>query len=497
MSASIDININDTGGSAGDRSGADAAEAEFVERWKALLERMKRFTDEFAANPPPYSRPASKSKKPAGKKAGDPGYDPVFDDPIDTGLLKKLDKEDKEQEAAEKKAQAAVDRAAEAVADARKAYDRAGEAALSFAEAYAKYTDALDDSTEAAAKARQAASAGDSEAAVKFGGQANDAASEAGRYARIASAAEKREAAERTAAAFKEQEKRDREAQAQKDAAKRRSDSYAAAAGSVIATGIRGGGAGAAAGSAVGAIAGARFGPAGSAIGSALGEKAGGVIDNPLGGVASAGQMVAKGDGIGLLNDAANKAAIGLMAVPIAGPIAGGALKTFASAVTSGVEVMNAFAERGKELKGYSGTLAAANAQQDVTRILGDIRESQQLGDKYAAVIDKQTEFQAFMREALMPLREAFLDNIPGFMNFVMDGITEIIKIGYAIPGVKDDKVKELVDKLEKLREDMKRGKGGADILGVWLGGGIAIAAAPAPPLPAPPPLGVPLLPPP
>lgn len=232
-----------------------------------------------------------------------------------------------------------------------------------------------------------------------------------------------------------------------------------AAAAGVAATAIRGGGIGQAAGSAAGAAIGGRLGgQAGAVVGSAVGEKAGAVVDNPLGGAASFSKKVAAGDGVAALESASDAAAIALaVTVPGAGVMAAAALKTFSSTVGATTETMNAFAARAKEIGMFSGQITGAAARQDVTRLMADIKESQRMGDSYAALIDKQTEFEETMRAMLLPIKEHIVKYLPMMMDWMLDfAIWSIESLDKVLIG--DYGLKAIAGEMRKARDDARRG---------------------------------------
>lgn len=296
------------------------------------------------------------------------------------------------------------------------------------------------------------------------------------------------------AAAQAQQQAARARAKAAAQAAARRQQ-VATAAGGAAAAVIRGGGPGAALGGAAGSVIGGRFGgPAGAAIGGAIGEKAGAFADNPLKGAGDMAVQVARGDAVGALTGAADKAAMGLALIPGAGIPAAMALKAFTSTVGTAQEVLGAFAARGRELSPYSGQIAAAGARQDVTRMIADIREARQLEGGYAKVIDKLTETEEIFKAILLPIKDVMLKNIPDAIDFMMDGLTKLIELGYLIPGVDDDAVTKLTDDVAEIRKRFAAAGGGKFEVEDWIkpaAFGFAPEPAPAPAAP----LAIPIVP--
>jgi len=180
---------------------------------------------------------------------------------------------------------------------------------------------------------------------------------------------------------------------------------------------------------------------------------------------------VAGGDAVGALSSAADKAAMGLSMIPVVGLPAAAALKTFTSGLVAVRDVMGAFAERGRELGGYNGSIAGAVARQDVTRTLTDIREAQMLGDKYGNLINAQTRFEETLKAGLIPIKGWILEELPK----VLDGILNIlIKVGELIarntPGEAANKI---IAEMKKMRDGFVDGLDGGDIIKQWLGDGV------------------------
>jgi len=148
------------------------------------------------------------------------------------------------------------------------------------------------------------------------------------------------------------------------------------------------------------------------AIADAAGSAAAESIHKFNDGVVSAGEAakkIASNDGFGALNVAVDATARGLEGIPIIGKTLGESLKT----VTTGLNVFNsvlgAFAERGRELGKYNGTIATAAALADVEKLMADIREGNRASKEYAELIRAQTKVEVNMQEALLPIKLAIM----------------------------------------------------------------------------------------
>ena len=114
-----------------------------------------------------------------------------------------------------------------------------------------------------------------------------------------------------------------------------------------------------------------------------------------------------------------------------------GMLRLAASSVTAFTAVTNAFVERGKELAGYSGPLAAAGARASIREIQADIREAEKLGPGLAEMTDKQNTVWMQMREWLLPWKEAHI-NMWNKVLGLFTGDDEDSRIGGAVDAIVD-----------------------------------------------------------
>jgi hypothetical protein len=299
---------------------------------------------------------------------------------------------------------------------------------------------------------------------------------------------------------------KDKKAEAEEKSKERETDArrnqFKSAVAGAAATAIRGGETGATIGGAVGAGVGSRFGTAGALVGQAVGEKAGGTVDKAGQAASSFGVSVAKGEGVELANKAvgtaATAAAAGLATIPGVGLPAAAALLVFKDTVGQAHAVLSAFAQRGRELAGYSGQIAGAAAMQDVNRTLADIKEAQRFGDQYGKVIEAQTRFEGTLKAGLNPIKEWLLDRLPEWLDKILELLIKMAEIlAKFTPG---DMVDKIVKEMKEVKEALTGGDGGgpgggADLVNKWLAapmiGGFPMPAAP----PAPGPLGIPIIP--
>lgn len=199
-------------------------------------------------------------------------------------------------------------------------------------------------------------------------------------------------------------------------------------------------------------------------------------------GAARLGGSVASGSAGAALGEAAGLAAQGLKMLGPVGIVAGGALDAFSKATSAASDVVKSFVARGEELSRYDGRLAGAVAQADVTTTTADIKEANVLGEKMAETIRLQSEADAAWRDAILPLKEAFL----WLVNEVM---AEVVSLLRDLSGITDGVATALLKKLK----DMEANAGASLMDGWMLGGSFLTAPAPAPVV-APGPLNVPLI---
>jgi hypothetical protein len=103
--------------------------------------------------------------------------------------------------------------------------------------------------------------------------------------------------------------------------------------------------------------------------------------------------------------------------VPVVGEAFGGIIGAITAPAKALSDVFGALVERGKGVGQYSGAISQAQAMQDVTGILQDIKEAQENEEGYAALIEAQTEFNTAWREAFEPVRKVLIEEMVAFMN--------------------------------------------------------------------------------
>jgi hypothetical protein len=198
-----------------------------------------------------------------------------------------------------------------------------------------------------------------------------------------------------------------------------------------------GGGAGAAVAAGVEAAGLAATGPiggaiaAGKAIVSALEMPAAvlkGAMDAAAEGLRTIGSVaksVASNDGFGAIAAAGEGVAKALDNIPIVG----GAFASTVRLATGGLnifkDVLDSFADRGRELAKYNSGIAAEVAIANVERILADIAEANNNQDEYMDLIRAQAKMERAWQEAMQDLKKSIMP----FLTTGAKGITMIVKM--------------------------------------------------------------------
>lgn len=210
-----------------------------------------------------------------------------------------------------------------------------------------------------------------------------------------------------------------------------------------------------------------------------------------------AAQKVASNDGIGALTTVGRATADALGEIPVVGKAAAAGLNMVLTATNAVTDTMMAFNNRGRELARFDAGLAGAKADQDVSRLMMDIQEARRTSEGMTKLIEKQTQFEEFIREAVAPFKDLAIELLPKAIDFIMSALQTLIEIGYLIPGVSDDKVDQLVNRLEAIRKNTDRRPVAGDAMDAFFRFQIPVPAG-APAVPAfRAPLGVPAVAPP
>lgn len=106
-------------------------------------------------------------------------------------------------------------------------------------------------------------------------------------------------------------------------------------------------------------------------------------------------------------------------------------VKKFSQALQS---LTTAVVDRGRELSNYNGNLAQSYGQNDVKKMMADIRESNYLGQSYSRVNDASTNFETKFMDAMNPVKDALatilaeiLEKLNSFLDVVQDNIEYVV----------------------------------------------------------------------
>lgn len=141
----------------------------------------------------------------------------------------------------------------------------------------------------------------------------------------------------------------------------------------------------------------------------------------------------AKNDHLGMFNAAVDGAKDGLKQIPIVGEFFASKVSLAVAPINAMATAANAFVERGKELSGFSGALAAADVKADVRALLGDIREAQVMGESLSRVTDARSRVDEGLREMILPIKELLSRSLAFLMERsaeIVEGIVQLRNLG-------------------------------------------------------------------
>lgn len=78
-----------------------------------------------------------------------------------------------------------------------------------------------------------------------------------------------------------------------------------------------------------------------------------------------------------------------------------------------------AIVDRGREIGKWNGTLAQANAQSDVRKMLADYNEAKVAGGSYARVTDQWSKFEYTLKTSLAPLKDGIASAVADLLKLV------------------------------------------------------------------------------
>jgi len=215
--------------------------------------------------------------------------------------------------------------------------------------------------------------------------------------------------------------------------------------------------------------------------------------------------LLAENSHLEYFKSAVDAASSSLSEIPIVGKVLAAGLQLAAAPIRVFADTVNAFVARGKELSGFSGDLAAANATADVRSLMSDIAEAQRLGPDLARLTDAQSRIENDIRELLLPIKEAVVKVLANLLEMVADGVDNlkrllvivgegfltaleaISRIVRVLPGGG-----AIADLIDKLRRFLTASPAATDPITGWLAAadtlGLGLVPGVRPPAPAMPP---------
>lgn len=145
----------------------------------------------------------------------------------------------------------------------------------------------------------------------------------------------------------------------------------------------------------------------------------------------------------GLLGSGVAAAAAGPIGMAAIG--AAGAIGALALAAAKAKENLDAFADRGRELKGFNAEIAVAAAVADVAKMQADIKEANKGGKEFAGAISASSKLDIAIREAMQPLERVGAK----LLTLIAQDLTPIIeKIGQKL-----EKIEGMYDAIVAVKE--------------------------------------------
>lgn len=176
-------------------------------------------------------------------------------------------------------------------------------------------------------------------------------------------------------------------------------------------------GAAAAAGGPVG------LGIAAAEAATALGQK----FTKEVGRAGQVAGQLAGNNHLGMLTTAVGAVTDTLENIPIVGTLASTAIKGMVAPALAFQQAAGAFVDRGKEIQQYSASLSAANANANVRRTEGDIKEAGALEGPLSRLTESQSKAEANLREIFLPIKEMVAEGL-ALVSEIGGGILEVVK---------------------------------------------------------------------
>ena len=129
----------------------------------------------------------------------------------------------------------------------------------------------------------------------------------------------------------------------------------------------------------------------------------------------------AANDHLGMFNASVDAAKDTLREIPIVGQKYAAELSLAVAPIKAFTTAVNGFVARGRELQGYNGSLAGANARADVRSLMGDLREAKELGPALARLTEVESRANDELRALLLPIKEVVVNRLAGLAETLLD----------------------------------------------------------------------------
>lgn len=135
--------------------------------------------------------------------------------------------------------------------------------------------------------------------------------------------------------------------------------------------------------------------------------------------------------------------------IPIIGEMLGAQTRLQGAILNLPEKLSDAFLQRAKQLSGFSGNIAGAEAKADVRSVMADLREAQELGPAMGRMIDAQSQLEVELRELLLPIKKFVIEVLADRLEFIANGAKVISNLPSIIDTIGQQVGKAIIDALE------------------------------------------------
>lgn len=138
---------------------------------------------------------------------------------------------------------------------------------------------------------------------------------------------------------------------------------------------------------------------------------------------------VAQGSATAAFSGAVSVATAGLSRLGPYGAAAAAGLQAVSAGVTAFRDAVASFVARAKELGGYDGRIAGANAMAEVRRINSDMREANRLGDQLSKLVNAQSKSEAMWDEILLTIKGPIIEALTGGLDIANQALAALVTL--------------------------------------------------------------------